>query len=106
MSWFRLRFQVSASHSDAAEALLETLDAVSITLTDGGGNTIPSTVVASSSGDTFSVTLDAQPELDATVTATVSGLTDAVGNPVEMDEAWTFEIPAYLSIPSPTATTS
>lgn len=34
MSWFRLRFQVSASHSDAAEALLETLDAVSITLTD------------------------------------------------------------------------
>jgi ribosomal protein L11 methyltransferase len=40
MAWFRLRFQVSQSQTDAAEALLERLEAVSVTLTDAGADPI------------------------------------------------------------------
>lgn len=40
MAWFRLRFQVSQSQTEAAEALLEALDAVSVTLSDAGADPI------------------------------------------------------------------
>src|SRR5262249_24221567 len=78
---------ITATFSEPVQA-----NTISLVLKDSSGNTVPASVSYNSTTQTATLTPNPAPVTNMTYTATVSGGTDAAGNPMS-PFSWTFTTP-------------